>query len=105
MVAEKLKGAQSAQEAGKAGKQGKAAGPPLQELLAVGQLVRCVIVGLHDKDSSDGVLLVLAPFLVIDVCAPTEWCMAAPAACSDNFTAETSQGVAVSRPGCVAACM
>ena len=105
MVAEKLNGAQSAQEAGKAGKQGKAAGPPLQELLAVGQLVRCVIVGLHDKDSSDGVLSVLAPFLVTDVRAPTEWCVAAPAACSGSFTAETSQGVAVSRPGCEAACM
>ena len=62
MVAEKLKGAQSAQEAGNPGKEGKAAGPPLQELFAVGQLVRCVIVALHDKDGSDGMLSYWLPF-------------------------------------------
>ena len=52
MVAEKLSGAQKAEAAAKPS---KAAAVALQELFAVGQLVRCSVVALHDKDSSEGV--------------------------------------------------
>lgn len=51
VVAEKLSGTSKTEAAGK---NSKAAVVPLQELFAVGQLVRCSIVALHDKDSSNG---------------------------------------------------
>ncbi len=54
VVAEKLSASQKTEVAGKPS---KAAATPLQELFTMGQLVRCSIVALHDKDSSDGVPL------------------------------------------------
>ena len=51
VVAEKLAASQKTEVAGK---QSKAAATPLQDLFSVGQLVRCSILALHDKDSSDG---------------------------------------------------
>ena len=51
VVAEKLAASQKTEVAGKPS---KAAATPLQDLFAVGQLVRCSIGALHDKDSSDG---------------------------------------------------
>ncbi|CAL5224877.1 g7636 [Coccomyxa viridis] len=50
VVAEKLSASQKTEVAGKPS---KAAAMPLQDLFAVGQLVRCSVVALHDKDSSD----------------------------------------------------
>lgn len=45
----------ASQKAGQPGKSAQAGPPPLQELFSVGQLVRCSILALHDKDSSNGV--------------------------------------------------
>ena len=44
----------ASQKAGQPGKPAQPGGPPLQELFTVGQLVRCSILALHDKDSSNG---------------------------------------------------
>ena len=45
----------ASQKAEQPGKSAQAGPPPLQELFSVGQLVRCSILALHDKDSSNGV--------------------------------------------------
>ena len=54
VLAEKLSASEKAEEPAKAGSgQQRAAGStPLQDIFTVGQLVRCSIVALHDKDSS-----------------------------------------------------
>lgn len=64
VLAEKLSASEKAEEPAKAGSgQQRAAGStPLQDIFTVGQLVRCSIVALHDKDSSDG-----APNFIINV--------------------------------------
>lgn len=45
----------ASQKAKQPGMPAQAGPPPLQELFTVGQLVRCSILALHEKDSSNGV--------------------------------------------------
>ena len=66
MVAEKLSASQKTEVAGKLS---KAAAMPLQDMFAVGQLVRCSIVALHDKDSSDGTPLLSPKQCIACLCA------------------------------------
>ena len=52
MLADRFGANQKAEQLGKSAQAGP---PPLQELFTVGQLVRCSILALHDKDSGNGV--------------------------------------------------
>ena len=76
VIAEKLSASQKIEEGGK---HSKAAATPLQDLFEVGQLVRCSIVALHDKDSSDGELC-SSPY-ASDQCNTTS-CMLRHLSCS-----------------------
>lgn len=77
VVAEKLSASQKTEVAGKPS---KAAAMPLQDLFAVGQLVRCSVVALHDKDSSDGMPHPPAPNMALP-CANCGGSALLPSAC------------------------